>query len=147
MFNLKEIILESNNKSSDIKIVFSSIPLIYSHMMKFVSIRPILSGWAGTIFREINNLQKVTSNAHWNYIQENCQSDIDKAIERAISTYLKENPRKTYQEAQNVLNHILEVFPPSNLRLLQNKDAVKQYLQNIAAAENNDKALKELEKY
>lgn len=147
MFNLKEIILESNSKSSDIKIIFSSIPLIYSHMMKFVSIRPILSGWAGTIFREIGNLQKVTSNAHWNYIQENCQSDIDKATKRAISTYLEDNPRKTYQEAQNALDQILKVFPDSNLRLLQNKDAVKQYLQNIAAAENNDKALRELEKY
>ena len=147
MFNLKEIILESNSKSSDIKIVFSSVPLIYSHIMKFVSIRPILSGWAGTIFRQIDNLQKVTSNAHWNYIQENCQSDINKAIERAISKYLEENPRKTYQEAQNVLNQILAVFPASNLRSLQNKDDVKRYLQNIAAAENNDKALRELEKY
>lgn len=144
IYSIEKILLESNSKSSDINRVFSSIPLIYSHMMKFISIRPILSGWAGTIFNHINNLQRVTSNAHWNYINSNCQDKIDTAMEESINIYLKDNPRKTYQEAKDILDQVKISFPTSNLRLLQNKEVVKQYLINIAIAENNSKLLKEL---
>lgn len=115
-----EIINESERKGNISNIMRSSSHM-YSHIMKVISIRPILTGWIGTIKNQIKELNKITNSSHWREVLDN-PTRLSKIKEDALKDYAKDGNLNGEIYFNLVYNDI------NDISKFKDKEFIKNYL-------------------
>lgn len=95
-----DIINES--KAGDINNIVNSSYHIYSHLMKFVTVRPILPGWIGTINEQCDQLMGIANATCWREVTGS-PSKLAKIKRKAIEEYNKDNKNMNGEIAFNIV--------------------------------------------
>ena len=113
-------IIEESRKGEKSTIENSSIH-IYSHLMKFISVKPILPGWIGTISEQSRNLIEITNASYWRDVTNN-PSKLAKIKRKAIIEYEDDGNRNGDIQFTIVYNTF------SNITMFKDRALLKSYM-------------------
>ena len=114
-------IIFNESRAGDISNIVNSSAHMYSHLMKFISVRPILPGWIGTIINQSNELNKITNKSYWRDVINN-PSKLEKIKREAIAEYEDDGNRNG--DIQFTIVH--NTF--NNITMFKDRDMLKSYM-------------------
>ena len=124
-------IIINESRSGDISNIIKSSTHIYSHLMKFISIKPKLTSWVSTIYEQSGQLNNITKVSYWREVTNN-KSKLLKIRNDAIAKYSKDGNSNGEIYFNIVYNDFYDIDK------FKDKDLLKSYLLNHCDSDEKD---------
>ena len=118
----------NESRSGDTHNIIESSALIYAHLMKYISVKPILTSWIDTIFEQSRQLNNITNISYWRNVLYN-PSKIKSIQRKAISIYTKDGN----MNGESVFSIVYQDFP--SIEMFKSIENLKKYM--ISKSDNN----------
>lgn len=115
---IDKLITESNRAGSISNIVNCSAH-IYSHLMKFISVRPISKRWINTIKVQSGQLAEISNVSFWRDVTNN-PSKLEKIKRDAITEYEKDGNKNAEVQFNIVHNDFYDITKFKDINILKN---------------------------
>lgn len=114
-------LITEGKRAGSIDNIINSSSLIYAHLMKFISVRPILPGWIGTIIEQSDQLAEINNAGYWRDVM-NDPIRMERIKRQAINTYKKDGNKNAEAQFNIVHNDFYDI------RKFRDKNVIKNYL-------------------
>lgn len=119
-----------SKRSGGIHNIENSCVHLYAHLMKFISVKPILTGWVGTIIEHLYQLSRINNQSYWRNIHNN-QAKLNDIRRKAIKEYEKDGNKNGDIQFNVVYNNFYSIL------LFRDIKFVKLYLINHCDNDEN----------
>ena len=114
-----ENLITENNRAGSIGNIINSSAHIYSHLMKFISVRPISKRWINTIKVQSGQLAEITNVSYWRDVTNN-PSKLEKIKRDAITEYEKDGNKNAEVQFNIVHNDLYDITKFKDINILKN---------------------------
>lgn len=114
-------IIFNESRAGDISNIVKSSAHIYSHLMKFISVKPILTSWVKTIDNQSGMLTGITNASFWRDVT-NDPLKLEKIKRRAIDEYERDGNRNGDIQFNIVYNTFYDIT------MFKNRAMLKSYM-------------------
>lgn len=112
-------ILITESKAGDLHNIEVSSAHIYTHLMKFISIRPISTSWIGTIKNQNKELIKIKNTSYWREVA-NDPVRLEKIKRKAISDFENDGNKNGEILFNVVHNDLYDITKFKDINILKN---------------------------
>lgn len=112
-------LINEAGRSGNISNIMNCSIHIYSHLMKFISVKPILKGWINTIKVQSAQLSEITNNSYWRDVTNN-PSRLEKIKRDAIYEYEKDDNKNGEVQFNIVHNDFYDITKFKDISIIKN---------------------------